>query len=478
MEDKIISRLRDVKYNDYHFHWEKDEWYPNGSFRNIGAAVRNPMELLFQDYGAACFLGCPDFPIKNQWEFIGLCVNNEEEAYRTARPFFQRLVNEKRLQATLKGFSILYDMPGLDLSRTEDYEELSAKVKKAYSNGVFGRLPEAYAKSAIRKCQNIWTTRYAREHFDKLTEEERQLELKLLPATFRFDFFLVLPFRYQHEPAVAKWFREAIEDVGTMPIDFQQCRGMSATDAISKCFKSISFDDYLEYVDKTFEFFASRGARQLKSACCYARDLNFQERSEKDARAAFNKLKTDFIGTGKPVKDFEETIKIFEDFVFFRCIELAEKYDWNTLQIHTGHCPDESKGRPALLEELISKNPRIDFILLHGGKFNYREVLDLCYRYSNVSPDFTWIPILEPELAEGMVYEFIKEFPYRTMAGLDMANIEGSAGMAEINREIISISLSRLLAEGVIPSFEEAVRIGTSVIAGRAEKLFPGVFSV
>ena len=476
MKNKIMSFLQDVKYNDYHFHWEKDEKYPDGSFRNIGAAMRNPMELIFQDYGAGDFLACPDFEHKNQWEFIKICVNDEDHAYELARPFFNRLSDAPKLQATLKGFSILYDMPELDLSKPEIYYELSGKVKKAYSSGLLDWLPEAYRKSGINKCQNICNTRYVSEHFDNLSTAKRELEHKLLPATFRFDFILVLPTRYQQLEPVSKWFEEALEDVGCIPSMSHKKTAYSTINRISKYLKTISFDDYLDYVNKVFDFFESHGIKQLKSACCYVRSLHFQERSEKDARLAFNRLKTDYFGTGKSSKEFEESIKIFEDFMFFKCLDIAVGHDWHTLQIHTGHCANESQGRPALLEELICKNPHINFILLHGGKSNYREVIELCGKYSNVYQDFTWIPILEPELATNMVYEFIKAFPYKTMAGLDMANIEGSAGMAEINRELIAQTLSRLISEGKIASLEEATKIGTNIIAGCAEKLFPGVF--
>ncbi len=70
---QIHKALHNIPYCDYHFHWEKDEWYPNGSFKNIGKAVRNPMELLIQDYAAGELLGCEGFPRQKtggQWQFI------------------------------------------------------------------------------------------------------------------------------------------------------------------------------------------------------------------------------------------------------------------------------------------------------------------------------------------------------------------------------------------------------------------------
>ena len=31
----LEQHLRDIQQFDYHFHWEKDEWYPTGGFRQM-----------------------------------------------------------------------------------------------------------------------------------------------------------------------------------------------------------------------------------------------------------------------------------------------------------------------------------------------------------------------------------------------------------------------------------------------------------
>lgn len=481
MNEKIYEELKAIPYIDFHFHWEKDEWYPEGNFKNIGRKVRNPLELIFQDYGGGLFLSQKNFPFKTVWEFIGMAVENEKEAYRIFQPLFKKVSHESKIVPTLKGFEILYDMENLDLSNPSHYWELSEKVNQAYRNGILNWLPVAYKKSGIKRCINIWTTRYAREHFDNLTEEEKEKERKLLPPTFRFDYFLVLPFRYKQTADVAKWFREAVQDVNNLPVEQLKHPwedGFLYNKKIEKYLSSITFDDYLKYVDNIFSFFAKRGVNYMKSACCYKRTLLFSERTEKEARSAFKKLKEEFIGNEKETEEFEETIRAFEDFIFFRCLRIGrEKYGWDTVQIHTGHKNhDEETARPILLEEIISKNPDINFVLLHGGKYYYKDVITLCEKYKNVVADFTWIPILDPFLAKKMVKEFLKKFPYRTVAGLDMANIEGCAGMADINRRLISEILGELLEKGKIGSFEKAVEIGENVINKKPEQLFKKCF--
>ena len=49
--DKIYQELKKIPYCDFHFYWEKDEWYPDRNFKHIGKRIRNPLELIFQDYG-------------------------------------------------------------------------------------------------------------------------------------------------------------------------------------------------------------------------------------------------------------------------------------------------------------------------------------------------------------------------------------------------------------------------------------------
>ena len=73
-------------------------------------------------------------------------------------------------------------------------------------------------------------------------------------------------------------------------------------------------------------------------------------------------------------------------------------------------------GRPKLLEEVIRAEPDVNFIMVHGGKNYYKDVVELCRSYDNVTADFSWIPVLDPELGERMAYEFIREVPSRTTA--------------------------------------------------------------
>ncbi|KKR04418.1 MAG: Amidohydrolase 2 [Candidatus Uhrbacteria bacterium GW2011_GWF2_39_13] len=474
-EQNIEKKIMETGYCDFHFHWEKDEWYPDGSFRNTGRAIRNPIELLFQDYAGNLFVRAESFPYKNKWEFLSVCVENEMAAYELAQPYFKKFSGEKSLETLVDGFKILYEMPELDMSDRKQYVELSLRVKAAYKDGILKHLPGAYRKAGIVRSINIWTSRYAREHFDNLTEENKQLELKFLPATFRFDYALVLPFRYRRDFAIAKWFLEFVQDINGLPvIPLRKPWEMSQIHIreINRYLKSISFDEYLVFLDKAFDYFASRGVSQMKSACCFARTVEFREREEKDARKAFNKLQSEFLDSQD--MDFEETLRVFEDFIFFRCINMARDRKWQTIQIHTGHKgKDIETSRPALLEEVIAKNPDMNFILLHGGKHYYNEVLDLCARYKNAIADFTWIPLLEPELGRKMAKAFISEFPYRTVAGLDMANIEGSAGMAHSNKKLIAEILNELLKEKKISSMDEAYAIGKSVINAKPKELFP-----
>lgn len=480
-KERIYKALCEIDYCDYHYHWEKDENYPWGSYRDTGTRTRTPLELMCQCNVAGRFIACEGSPVKKRWEFTALCATDEEQAYEIARPLIPQVSNAGKFEAAWRGFKILYDMPDLDLANPTHYWELSSRVKRAYANGLLDWLPEAYAKSRLNRCVNIQNTRYAREHYDALSDKDKERERDLLPGTLRFDTALVLVMRYQHESTTAKWFWEAVQDVNGMPVETHENNSEAAkayVGRITDFLKSISLDDYMSFVEKVFAFVAERGCHQLKGVSGYNRALDYHKREEKEARAALEKLQSEFIGQGKPIDDFKEEITTFEDFIVYQCLEMAKRQGWHTVQIHTGHRggDNEELARPKLLEELICANPDMNFIMIHGGKFDYRDVVELCRDYENVSADYSWIPALDMDLGAKMAYEFIKEMPFRTAAGLDMANIEGCAGMADISRELTADTLARLVEERHVDSVDKALEIGRSILSTKPKELFPNSF--
>ena len=66
---------------------------------------------------------------------------------------------------------------------------------------------------------------------------------------------------------------------------------------------------------------------------------------------------------------------------------------------------------------------------------------------------------------------FLETHPYRTTTGLDMANIEGSAGMSAVVREALHEVLSDLIDEGKM-SQEAALSVARSVLAELPERSF------
>ena len=395
----LLECLNSIRQFDFHFHWEKDEWYPEGGFRQMGKRVRCPLELLCQDYAGALICNDPDFPVKPQWAFIGRVLEDERSAWEMARPFVEKHLTHPYVQASLRGFEILHGIPVEDFAGS--YWELSERVRRAYFNGILGWLAEAYDKARISRCTNIWTTRYATDHFDRLSDEDQERELEWLPATFRFDFFLVLLFRYRQSGDIAKWVLEAMQDVageGVEPPSEPYRNPERFIAPIEERLSAWTFDDYLAFADATMEFFGSRGVRNLKSACCYKRTLEFHRREEREARAAFEVLKEGIVESGAPSAEYEDELRAFEDFAFFRSIELARRRGWRTVQIHTGHCnrKEQEEARPMHLAELIESFPDVSFVLLHGGKQFYADEIALAERFPNVVLDFTWLPLLAP----------------------------------------------------------------------------------
>jgi len=460
----LRARLDDIRQFDYHWHWEKDEWYPEGGFLEAGSRERCPLELFAHDYAGTVLVQDADFPYANQWDWVGAILADEAAAWDQAQPFVEKHFDHVYIQTLLRGFELLHGVAPGEFVR--DYAELSRRVRAAYAKGLLAWLPTAYERGRLLRSVNIWTTRYATHHFDRQSKADQQRELDLMPPTFRFDYFLVLLFRLRQRD-VAKWTLEALQDVAGEQVEPPRDplhQGERYAEQARQRLAGWSFDDYLRYMDNIFEFFASRGARNLKSACCYKRSMAFHERSEADARRAFGRLVDRVIEAGEPAEDHAEDLAAFEDFAFFRAVQLARQRGWTFVQIHTGHTwRNEQEARPILLDELIGHFPDVTFAPLHGGKRFYEDVVELANRHENVVLDFTWLPIVAPELGAAAVRRFLETHPYRTAAGLDMANVEGSAGMSDRLRDLLADLLGERVAAGEMDA-DTAVGIARSVL--------------
>ncbi|MBI4660460.1 MAG: amidohydrolase family protein [Verrucomicrobia bacterium] len=224
-----------------------------------------------------------------------------------------------------------------------------------------------------------------------------------------------------------------------------------------------SIDDYLVVLDRLFQKAKAAGAVCLKSTLAYERTLAFENTPKNRAEQAF----------GRPRNQLDPgQVKGFEDFIFWRLVELSAKYEL-PFQIHTGQARIQGSN-PILLVDLIAANPKAKFILFHGGFPWVGETGVIVMRHSrNVWIDSVWLPTLSYTTAKRAFHEWLEVMPSdRIMWGADCNHAEGIYGATEFTRMCLAEVLAEKVDRGDLKE-EHALRIGKQVLRDNALKLFP-----
>ncbi|MBI4600477.1 MAG: amidohydrolase family protein [Planctomycetes bacterium] len=224
-----------------------------------------------------------------------------------------------------------------------------------------------------------------------------------------------------------------------------------------------SLGDYLEVLDHMFSRAKAAGAACLKSTLAYERTLRFELVARERVEGVF----------GRPRKELSpEDVKAFEDFVFWRLVELSAKHDL-PFQIHTGQARIQGSD-PMLLVDLIEANPKTKFILFHGGFPWVGETGVIVMRHgSHVWIDSVWLPTLSYATAKRALHEWLDVMPSdRILWGADCNHGEGIYGATELTRRCLAEVLAERVDAGDLKE-EHALRIGRQVLRENALKLFP-----
>ena len=162
----------------------------------------------------------------------------------------------------------------------------------------------------------------------------------------------------------------------------------------------------------------------------------------------------------------------FEDFMFWRLVELSARYDL-PFQIHTGHARIQGSN-PMLLVDLIEANPNTKFILFHGGFPWVGETGVIAMRHgSHVWIDSVWLPTLSYTMAKRAFQEWLETMPSdRIMWGADAAHAEGIYAATEFTRQCLAEALAEKVDRGELRE-EHAIDIGRQILRDNALALFP-----
>jgi predicted TIM-barrel fold metal-dependent hydrolase len=223
-----------------------------------------------------------------------------------------------------------------------------------------------------------------------------------------------------------------------------------------------SVDDYLAVLDRLFSVGKEKGCVCLKTTLAYQRTLQFDPKEKAEAARVFGQKRSALSAT---------QIKLFEDFIMWRLVELSAKHNL-PFQIHTGQARIQGSN-PMLLVDMIAANPKTKFILFHGGYPWTGESAVVGQKYRNVWLDSCWLPTLSYSAAKRAYHEWLDAFPSnRIMWGADCTHAEGIYGATEFTRRAVAEVLAERVDNGQL-HLEHAERIGRQIMRDNALELFP-----
>jgi len=228
-----------------------------------------------------------------------------------------------------------------------------------------------------------------------------------------------------------------------------------------------SLDDYLSLIDGL-----CREAKEHGSVCltdddtAYERTLEFENVPRNRAAKAFGRKRSEL----KP-----QEIKDFQDFIMWRLVEFAVRYDL-PYQIHTGDARLQGSS-PMHLLELIEANPKTKFVLMHGGFPWVDETGVIAFeelsRAKNVWLDSCWLPTLSYTMAKRAFDEWLELIPSdRILWGSDLHHAEGIYSATEMTRRCLGETLAEKVVRGDLLE-PDALRIGEQIMRDNALEVFP-----
>ena len=226
-------------------------------------------------------------------------------------------------------------------------------------------------------------------------------------------------------------------------------------------FDGQNFDDYLPFVEQRLAQAKANGSVALKASVAYERAIDFKPRTRAEASAIFGK---------HPLEVTPEKTRIYQDFMFGFCCELAAKYDL-PFQNHTG-LGQLGGSHPMYLREMIEHHPATKFVLLHAGYPWIGEAGALAHNYGNVYPDLTWVPLISTTAAIRAIREFLEIASEDALCwGGDAQTGEESVGGALALKHALTVALSQLVDEGYF-AITDAQRVARKICHENATRVY------
>lgn len=336
------------------------------------------------------------------------------------RPYYNNAFNTSYMKVLQNGVKRLYGVEGLN---EKTVVRVSDEIKKTYSTSRFDRILKDSCK------------------IDFIIQDAYYMEGK--------DDYFRYATRFDHWISVRSNY--TIDSLAIAQVD-----------------PIYSLDDYEKSLREAFETGVKNGMTVVKVSLAYSRTLDFQKVSKEAALKVFRKLVN---GNEDLVIPFSEA-KPFQDYMLYRLLELAEKYDL-PVAFHTGMQAGKgnmlSYSDPLHLTNLFKYFPGVKFVLFHGSYPFGGELAVLAKTFRNVYIDMNWMYSISPSYSERYLNEWLETVPVKKLMafGGDCMAIENVYSELLVAKSLISKVLVEKVSTGYFTE-EEAKTVARMILHDNA----------
>ncbi len=230
-------------------------------------------------------------------------------------------------------------------------------------------------------------------------------------------------------------------------------------------------EDWHETIRRVFQRFGPY-ATAVKNQTAYSRGLDFEQVPAEKAEGPFKKKLEK-----EPLTPEEE--KLFQDHLFWFCIEQADQYQL-PVKLHTGYYAGSGNmplsrlsQNPAQACELCRKSPRTRWVFMHTCYPYSREMIAVAKQFPAAHLQTCWAWIIDPIGTKNFLKQYLVTAPANKLHvfGGDYLNVECVLGHARIARNGVFAALAELTDEGYLAN-DDALELVEPLLRGNAHRIF------
>jgi hypothetical protein len=175
-------------------------------------------------------------------------------------------------------------------------------------------------------------------------------------------------------------------------------------------------DEYLDACRDIFAAYKAFGAVAFKDQSAYTRSLAYGNPTRAEAEAVFNALLAD----PRRQAGYPDALQPLDDYLFHAFLRMARDLAM-PVQLHTGHMAgvrnEITKANAIHLTPVFELHRDVRFDLFHANWPYSGEILFLVKNYPNVTLDFCWTHVIDPEYARNLFRQALSSVPHGKVHG-------------------------------------------------------------